>query len=154
MCISTKYLVNHIYMETFYIVVLSIAAILLIILLTFIGIIMGKQKTSQTFPSEKNHCPDFWKVSNDPSMPQYCVIPDSSSGLNCGTLYSGSLLTADMSNPSITPGFKSVKQPDNSVINYINFKDPGWSGGICAQKTWAKKYQIVWDGVTNYNSCT
>jgi hypothetical protein len=147
-------------METFHIVVLSIAAILLIILLTFVGILMGSQKNSQTFPPEQYNCPDYWQIYTDdtPSDPKTsavksgkCIIPLASSGLNSGNIYSGTTLTADIA--SNTPGFSSKKQTDGSVINYIDFNDPGWSGGICAKRTWARKHMVQWDGVNNYNSC-
>lgn len=150
-------------METFHIVVLSIAAILLIILLTFVGILMGSQKNSQTFPPEQYNCPDYWQIYTDdaPSDPKVstvksgkCIIPLASSGLNSGNIYSGTTLTADIaSNSTDTPGFSSKKQTDGSVINYIDFNDPGWAGGICAKRTWARKHMVQWDGVSNYNSC-
>jgi hypothetical protein len=48
-----------------------------------------------------------------------------------------------------TPGL----QPDKT----IDFSDAGWySGGIssvCAKRNWANKYNLVWDGITNYNGC-
>jgi len=151
-------------MERFHIVVLSIAAILLIILLTFIGIIMGNQKKGQTFPPEQYNCPDYWQVYSDSSTSANtpaaaiasakCIIPSAKSKLNCGNIYEGELLISDIaSNPTVTPGFNSVKQADGSVINYINFNDPGWAGGICAKRTWAINHRIAWDGVSNYNSC-
>jgi hypothetical protein len=141
-------------MDNFHTIVLSIAAVLLIILLTFIGILMGNQASNQTFPTEQNQCPDYWQISTNDATKGHCVIPDLKSKLNCGNLYDGGMLTADMSNPSITPGFASIKNTDNTIVNSINFNDAGWSGGVCAKRNWARKYQIEWDGISNYNSCT
>ena len=149
-------------MDTFHITVLSIAAILLILLLTFIGILMGHKGGSQAFPTERNDCPDFWQVYVDPTADGSsksthtgkCIIPSAKSKLNCGNIYSGSLLTPEISSDSsITPGFKTVTMPDNSVVNYIDFNDKGWSGGICVKRKWARDHLIEWDGVSNYNSC-
>jgi hypothetical protein len=154
-----------IYMDRFHIVVLSIAVILLIILLTFIGILMGNQKKGQTFPPEQYNCPDYWQVYTDSSTSSTtpvsaiasakCIIPTAKSKLNCGKIYDGgnTLIANITSNPAITHGFNSVKQADGSIVNYINFNDPGWSGGICDKRTWARDHEIQWDGVSNYNSC-
>jgi hypothetical protein len=149
-------------METFHITVLSIAAILLILLLTFIGILMSHKGSSQVFPVERNDCPDFWEVYIDPesngssksARTGKCIIPSAKSKLNCGNIYSGELLNRDIAaDSSITPGFNSVTQDDNSIVNFIDFNDKGWAGGICVKRTWARNQQIEWDGVSNYNSC-
>ena len=38
---------------------------------------------------------------------------------------------------------------------YLNFNDKGWAtagkSATCAKKAWAKHYEILWDGVSNYN---
>jgi hypothetical protein len=86
------------------------------------------------------------------------------SGINAGSIYSSgnsfvggiNYVGGNMYLPTTftkTPGFGG-----NTVINsYINFNDPKWNSSgvssICAQKNWANKYGITWDGVTNFNGC-
>ena len=54
-------------MEWFYLTVLSIAILLLIIMLTFIGTRIGKNEKSDNtsndvFPPVQNSCPDLWQA--------------------------------------------------------------------------------------------
>jgi hypothetical protein len=64
-----------------------------------------------------------------------------------GSIYDVNGLTLNDGN---TVGYDRAK-------NIINFNDTRWSSGgkisVCAQKDWANKYNIMWDGVSNYNSC-
>jgi hypothetical protein len=140
-------------MQTFHIIVLSIAAIILIILLTFIGIIMGKQNSTVVFPPTSNTCPDFWQVSKDGKS---CIIPNFNS-INTGKLYNGSLISSDLMNPSIVPGFSQTTDSNNKPVYSIDFNNAAWSGtgvqGICSKRKWAKNYNIEWDGVSNYTAC-
>jgi hypothetical protein len=136
-------------MDIFYIIVLSIAVILLIIILTYIGIQMTKNASSSSgssaFPPKVSGCPDYWSSSTtDPSS---CIIPKIGS-VNTKGIYdaNGNL----MLNSSKTFGF-------NTTNNSINFADAGWTlGGIsstCSQKTWANQYGLMWDGISNFSGC-
>jgi hypothetical protein len=142
------------YMDTFRIIVLSIAAIVLILLLVFIGILLSKGKTDVAWPPTNNTCPDYWLVTEDGSG---CKIPGNlgANSLNVGTMY-GNL-------PSDLPGHG---QPlSTTFINYNNPKayveDPSGDlidlqkfSGVCQQQCWSKQFNVVWDGVSNYNNCT
>jgi hypothetical protein len=136
-------------MDWFHIIVLTIALVVLILLLTFIGILMSNQKKTMTYPPTYNTCPDYWSVSTDGSN---CVIPTYDSQLNIGSLYtSPGVLSQTVLN---TPGFTSPKDvATNAIINQINFGNSNWQGSVCNQKIWANNNNIVWDGVSNYNSC-
>jgi len=140
-------------MQTFHIIVLSIAVIILIILLTFIGIIMGRQKSSVAFPPTSNTCPDFWQVSTDGKS---CIIPNYNS-INAGKLYTGSIISTDLMNPAIVPGFSQTTDSKNKTVYSVDFNDAGWSGtgvqGICSKRKWANNYKIQWDGISNYTAC-
>lgn len=133
-------------MDRFYIIVLSIAVVLLILILTIIGLMMKSTSTnSAVFPPTLNTCPDYWTTGMDPSS---CAIPVDSSQKNTGSIYDSKnkLLLTSVN----TFGF-------TSLTNDIKFGDPAWSKGgtksICAQQKWANQYNIMWDGVTNYNGC-
>lgn len=132
-------------MDIFYIIVLSIAAVLLILILTYIGLLMKSPKAAtSSFPPTINTCPDYWSIGTDPSS---CAIPSSGSK-NQGSIYDNTfklILT-----PKNTPGI-------NLTNNDIVLSHEGWTAGgastICAQKKWANQYGIQWDGVSNYNGC-
>ena len=134
-------------MEVFHIVVLSVAIALLVLVLTVIGIMLSQRTTTLSYPPTYNTCPDYWAISTDGSK---CIIPTFQSSLNIGGLYNVNNGTLN-SNVVSTPGF-STDTSNNIVTNYINFADSGWQG-ICSQKVWANQNNIVWDGVSNYNSC-
>lgn len=144
-------------MDPFYTIVLAIAVILLIIVLTYIGVVMSNNNAKKgVYPPQSSSCPDYWTLG-DASM---CLIPTNKSSRNAGTISkdaSGNISTTLygkggelLLNQSNTTGFNSMK-------NAINFGDAKWNSTgvstICAQKTWANTFGIVWDGVSNYNDC-
>jgi hypothetical protein len=114
-------------MDTFYIIVLSVAVCLLILLLTFIGIKMAYNRRSSTdeknrFPPKYSTCPDHWTADTDGK----CT---PSGSLNVGS-------------------FTGLS---------ININDSDWgTAGVtksCALKKWAAKNDISWDGISNFNAC-
>ena len=142
-------------MEFFYIIVLSIAVIFLIVILTLIGILMKEsKKKSGTFPPIVNNCPDYWVIASDTKS---CTIPTKTSSTdiqkNAGSLYGSDIIldiTDTGSFPTKTPGFTTT----GSTIDFTN---EAWSAqgktSACAQKQWAQKWGIAWDGITNNNTC-
>lgn len=128
-------------MDSYYIIVLTIAVIVLILFLTFIGIQMSKPSSLMpSFPPNYNSCPDFWNINGN-----VCVLPPAT-GKNSGTIYSGNVLLVNGNN---TPGF-------NSISNTIDFTDPGWGTGSaakCNQQIWANNFDVLFDGITNFNGC-
>ena len=141
-------------MPSFYLIAVIVAVVFLILCLTGVGILMKYQNAGQKFPPAAQPCPDGWKVEPDGS----CSAKITSDNLSTGKLH---LFTgADLSRNS--PYFVSYTFPSgylntstlNNVDISINFtkKDATWT--TCQEKTWANKYNIQWDGVTNYNgSC-
>ena len=134
-------------MDTFYIIVLSIAVCLLILLLTFIGIKMTYNKRSNVsgsnaFPPNYSTCPDGWTAD----IVGNCMAPSSFDGSQISTDYNNSI-KKKITSP--TPGYISSSQ--------INFQDAGWGDGTsrqCKLKDWANTYNIKWDGIINYNGCS
>lgn len=128
--------------ESFYTIVASIAVVMLILVLTYIGIVMVYYKGKTSYPPVAATCPEYWKVGEEGK----CYIPST------GEKNAGSLYAADATPISNIPGYGST-----SNGNYINFQDAGWARSgktqICAQSQWANSKQIVWDGVTNFNGC-
>jgi len=144
-------------MDSFQMIVLGIAVLILIVILTFIGITLAKDNKSVVFPPVSNTCPDYWSVSTDGTT---CTVP-LSTATNVGSIYdesTGQLLSAFKATkltsrlPYGTPGYSQSTDGTS-----INFSDAGWTSNgkstICQQKSWANNYGIQWDGVSNYNSC-
>ena len=135
-------------MDIFYIVVITIATILLILILTYIGILMKQTKAANTvFPPVQATCPDYWSYNSDSSS---CVIPmrnEKNIGSIYGNVSASGPLTLDNTN---TYGLDITKKT-------IDFTNKTWTTGakstICGQQSWANKYGIIWDGVSNYNGC-
>ena len=141
-------------MDTFRIIVLSIATIVLILLLVFVGILLGQGKQNMAFPPNYAECPDYW-IYDDKDGQQICIIPQySDTAINIGSMYGDN----PSSNPNLTssvinaPGFSSIQNEDNIIINSIDFNNSGWTG-ICDIKSWCNENGIIWDGVSNYNNC-
>jgi len=132
-------------MDYFRLIVLSVAIIVLVLILTVIGLILAKQNSNKIYPPEYTDCPDYWVFNTDNSM---CKVPSYglTTSLNVGGIYdnTGKLLL----NNSNTSGFK--RDASNNV--YIDFKDSSW-GGVCSMKKWSNNNGIVWDGVSNFNTC-
>jgi hypothetical protein len=132
-------------METFYIIVLSVATSLLILILTYFGIIIrNKTKGTAAYPPQPpSTCPDYWQIADDGKS---CTIP-AEGAKNAGTT-TKTEFSSTKGSPTYTPGFTS---------KMIDFKDDGWTAGgksgICTKRTWANTYGVAWDGVTNYNGC-
>jgi hypothetical protein len=141
-------------MDAFYIIVLTVAVILLIGVLAFIGVRMTKGLSNVTiYPPTSLPCPDYWAQNTDSNGNTVCVIPPyiapgSSSPIpsNTGKIYnSNGVNTLTLTS---TPG---------NTGNAINFTDSMWStsgkSDVCAKKQWANKYLIQWDGVSNFSNC-
>ena len=134
-------------METFHLVVLSVATVLLIVVLIFIGVLMNKGDRDLAYPPSYGTCPDYWTLSKDGTK---CIIPSFKNDLNVGTMYDKH--TEQLTQYVIdSPGF-SHDVSNNMVTNYIDFNDDKWTG-ICSKKDWVNMLGVVWDGVSNYNEC-
>lgn len=128
-------------MEQFYVIVITIAIVLLILALTYIGVfLIGDDTTQVTFPPHSNQCPDYWEVNGDGS----CVIPDVGD-VNFGKKSAKDEFVVNKSDGSVDD---SYPQPDDT-----NTSIPFENRTICEKKRWANTFDVVWDGVTNYNKC-
>lgn len=136
-------------MEIFHFTVLTVAIIFFIIIIISFSILLSYKKNNiTTYPPSMNTCPDYWQVATDVSG---CIIPDS--GINVGNLQK---INAD----SIGNTYNLTRLPHTSIKgnNVINFSDSSWESAYsstnrCALKTWSNQNNIVWDGISNYNSC-
>lgn len=147
-------------MDSFYIIVGSIALLLLIGVLTFLGIAMNKQYVSRPYPSKSiQKCPDYWEVADDGK----CVIPTSANARamnNVGDLASSRLVATKNRKKQYdrlyTPGLSEDKKS-------IDFEDEKWNAfntmvgtnlnPLCQKKLWFNDHNVVWDGISNGNLC-
>jgi hypothetical protein len=133
-------------MDSFQLIVLAIATVILILILAVLGMMLSNYRNKEAYPPVANTCPDYWNVTSDGTA---CSIPsNNSTSLNKGSVYnSRGTIAITRAN---TPGY-------NSRENTINFTDAGWNAtgktAVCAQKDWAATNGIIWDGISNYNSC-
>lgn len=147
-----KYFIRLLYrfMDSFQITVLLVVAILLIAIFTTVGILSKYTAADKVYPPISNTCPDYWAVDASGN----CMIPPTPASLNTGLTYSGGSInfTTDVNEVSkiYTPGYIS----DGGKIN---FSDPLWKtigkSTECAKKDWATNSKVIWDGISNYNSC-
>jgi len=130
-------------MDYFYVIVLSVAIALLILILTFIGIAFKRSSASgTTWPPVAGTCPDYWQV--DPNDKNYCLIPQWSSTnppRNVGSIYS--------MNGSLNPSFNPPGYDSNG--NRINFNDSTYTN--CNKNLFSTSWGIYWDGYTNITGC-
>ncbi len=138
-------------MESFYLIVLGIAIVMLILVLTGIGLLMRTQIASTVYPPMANTCPDGWLVDGS-----HCNIPTT--GSNMGFINPTSPYdTAAIKTSLLAATKKDGPYPSSFSTAYFNPTDAAWSSNklsaVCQQKKWANTNNIVWDGVSNYNSC-
>jgi len=136
-------------MEMFYVIVLSIAIILLIIILAFIGVGLKNHGgfAGSSWPPVEGTCPDYWTL--DPKT-NNCMIPNpdptnpNMAPRNTGSIYLGPNYNV------IDPKFSTIRSISDDKKS-INFNDPYY--GACNKQEWSKKWNIYWDGYSNYNGC-
>ena len=139
-------------MDYFYIIVSAVLIVFLILILAYYGIVIQNQlKQNQSYPPQPpSACPDYWTLASDGT----CNVPKFGSK-NTGKLYNSSnniVLSSASGSTGYTSGY-NIKEGTPTV----NFSDNGWSSGatsaLCNKSAWANTYNVMWDGVTNYNNC-
>ena len=122
-------------METFYLIVLGVASIILILLLAFMGWTIGNANKTTKYPKITTTCPDNWTPSN--ATAGLCTVPGSNKYNNITV-------------PTNAPGYVTSTS--------MNFSDSNWSASglnpTCAKKKWADTNDIKWDSVTNAAYCS
>lgn len=103
-------------------IVLTIAIVLLIVALVFIGISLGQAKADEVWPPIVGECPDYW-------------VDLSGNGAMCVN----------------THALGTCNIPTSDNTNSMDFSGSGFSGveGTCAKYTWANGCGVTWDGITS-----
>ena len=130
--------------DSFYLIILSVALFILIIVLGFMGWMLSHQKDQVDFPNITTTCPDFWEINGN----GYCVQPSTTTSFNYGT-------ASSLTNYIKTGTTTAVDVPGLSGTTF-NSKVSEWGSGkeaVCNKKKWANDNNIKWDTVTNVNFC-
>jgi hypothetical protein len=141
-------------MDTFYLIVASVAVLILILLLTSFGIMMKRAKRATSYPENPPHCPDYWDVrpvlNDNSSVSHYCKVPSTITDLTSLKTYYNNSMTIPTADIYTISG-----------DTYINFSSDNWAGttGSCYKYKWAgtnnwtksdsTNNKITWDGITN-----
>jgi hypothetical protein len=123
-------------MDTFYLIVLGVASLILILLLAFMGWTISNANKTTKYPAISLSCPDNW--TPDTVTPGVCNAPGTGKYNHLATI------------PTNTPGYVDSDS--------INFSNDMWSGSglnpTCSKKKWAFDNKIAWDSVTNAAFCS
>jgi len=137
------------------------AIFILIIVLIAFGVMLNKIYKQDTYPPMQNSCPDYWNMDGSGN----CIVPPKTGNAknrgessikydNDGKFKS---TTENGQNDWLT----TLANGDTTGTKLtLNDKDkwtsiPAYKGMSmrCAQRKWANKNGLVWDGVTNYTGC-
>ena len=137
-------------MDSFYLIVLAVATLVLILMLAFLGWNMSNAKKGTQFPTITTSCPDNWKSEKltlaGGAEIIACKIPTTN--FNKGN----DKLSGYMSNPS-SVGYIAGNPEHLNFANTLWNKNSKIPNPTCAKKNWAKTYGVVWDSVDNANYC-
>ena len=132
-------------MDQFYFIVLLSASVILILLLTFIGVLLYSSESTTKFPPANSICPDYWTINAD----RTCGFPQNPTARNIGNIKAtAGIIASNQQIPGLSGNGKS-----------INFSDSGWASlypsttAKCAKKKWTIDNRIEWDGISNTSNC-
>ena len=133
-------------MDSFYLIVLAVATLVLILMLAFLGWNMSNAKKGTRFPTITTSCPDNWKSEtiNVNNVDIIACKRPASDKYNYGTT-----LTIDGAQKGYITG----------KTEHLNFADNLWNKDVkipnptCAKKDWAGTSGVKWDSVDNANYC-
>ena len=118
-------------------IVLTIAIILFIIMLVFIGSVLYNEQYGKEYPPVISDCPDYWVDKS----------------ITVDTDKDGDSSSDDPSDENTAVGkCYNVKNLGNvSCDKVMDFTTDFWQGstGDCRKYKWAKGCDLTWDGITN-----
>ena len=133
--------------DSFYLIILSVAVFILILALGFSGWMLSKQNDQIDFPNITTTCPDFWTIDEMGN----CVQPNSADKFNYG---SSDILSKYVKlGTSGTPGPVPGKKTDTASFDSKNAAWGSGKTGVCNKRKWSTNNNIQWDTVTNVNYC-
>jgi hypothetical protein len=136
-------------MDSFYLIVLAVATLVLILMLAFLGWNMSNAKKGTRFPTITTSCPDNWKSEKITVNGADIIACKRPENFNKGNEKLDTYMTSAT----------SIGYINADKTEYLNFADNLWNKDVkipkptCAKKEWAKTNGVVWDSVDNANYC-
>ena len=118
-------------MDIFYKIVLMVALVILILILVTVGSLINSDG-SNVYPPNALKCPDYWV--------------DVSGGCRSQGVNDASLNSPINFDDSSASNYYQTMDGNNSDV-YVGLSS------TCAKRKWAIDNNILWDGISNYNSC-
>lgn len=149
-------------MWSFYTIIVIVAVIILIIALTIVGITLAKKQNNIHFPEFQTACPDFWTVSADTGK---CIPNENNNSMKVTTFVNHSDVMRRFNHKGVTieeakptaavrgNGSTVPEKTGSAKVTEIDISEDNWVS-VCDKSTWAKNAGILWDGVTNNNTCS
>ena len=109
-------------------IVMTVAIVLLILVLIFIGVALYESKSKAAWPPVVSECPDYWEVQQ---------VSGSNGENQCVNV-------------------KNLGKSGDDCRQPKDFSGSHWQGkqGLCRKYKWAKSCDLTWDGVTdNSDAC-
>ena len=144
-------------MDSFYLIVLGVATLVLILMLAFLGWNMSQVKKGSRYPTNTTSCPDNWtperKTIGDAKV---LVCNRPASGYNRGD--DAKLGSKSPYNVSLSSFMNNEKTGDKINGAHLNFSSEEWGkynnkDVTCEKRDWANSYGIKWDSVESANYC-
>lgn len=114
-------------------------------LLFYVHLVINNNIYNNLYSYKKNDCPDFWKSD----LSGNCYFPTSFSFVDKNKIINSGDLKSLQINSKVAP----YSEDGKSFLNNNILWSSSIQSTICAQREWALKNHIVWDGVSNYNKC-
>lgn len=136
----------------FYAIVIIIAILGLVGILATMGYLANKTIPTGSFPTNKQPCPDFWTYNPDDKS---CTMGETNRlnndiGTNTPT---DAIIQQGVDDSNATEGI--TPYPDTT----IDFSKSSWDAQYanytpeCRLNQWSADNKIMWDGVSNLNTC-
>ena len=119
-------------MNQFQKVILTSSSIILVVSLLFLGYFLTKSLYEDSYPAVISDCPDYWDVTRDVDGNQTCI--NTSTINDVGGPHAAS---DQCTNPSVIDQFMGSGNDTDAIL--------------CEKYSWARKCNVVWDGISNNN---
>jgi len=143
-------------MATFQTTAVSITFIVLIVTIIMVAIILSSTASSSTYPPAVDVCPDYWSTLNTVEPDQTTACITSMYGCCSDNITAKTLEGTNCPQMCFNTKLLGTPTETESVPLKMNFNDPDFIGSNekCSKQTWAQKFGLTWDGITNASVCT
>jgi hypothetical protein len=152
--------------DKFYLTVSIVAVVVLVVALSYVGILLYTTKPTAVFPETVSKCPDYWEI--DGSTGKCKVPPGTSNTVNVGDMDWNGPSNRQLNTGNGAKGAEIASLIDNSTYtspaySLLDVTDGNWNNlaiagvntgsALCNKARWARTRGIIWQGVSNTNAC-